>query len=939
MKYRLDNDLHSSIVCITETWLNSNYTNALFCDTSQFSVFRLDRDSFNVRKKSGGGLLILVPSFLNARFFRDPHCEDGFESLCIDLALISAQKRRQSVHLCLVYRSPEFFDRTRAHSFCSHLRSVISDKIPLVLLGDFNLPCIEWSRSCVISRGPDSLESQFLQLTLERGLSQLVAEPTRGANTLDLVFTTEPYLVSSISVPEPLGGSDHRSVQFSSNLSFSSDNCHSSAQYNFHKADYQAIAQALDCVDWPSIFQTCSDVQSMWDAFLGILRPLVESFVPLKRSAKGPRRKWSHKVNQLFLRQKVLHKSYKRNPSNEAFRQWKEAAKEARAAARQEEANREAEILHKGSDNHFWQYVNSKLKCRAGLPTIQREDGSSSETDFEKVCTINDFFGSVFQSDQTAPLQIPKENVQPTSVVKFPPEIVYSYLRQTPSKYSSGPDGLPSILFRKLAFQLAQPLSSIFEVSFHTGVLPSDWLKSLVVPIYKKGSRNFPSNYRPVSLTCVACRVMERIIKEVIVNHLLKNRLISESQHGFVSKHSTVTQLLQTLNDITRAVDEKEAVDVAYADVSKAFDRLPHSKILESFEAYRIEGTLLLWLKAFISNRTQCVVYNGCQSNEVTATSGIPQGSVLGPVCFLAVINRLPKAIKHASVKLFADDCKLYFRVKTDVDYLHLSEDLCSLFQWATENGLTLALAKTAIMHIGHSNPRYSYSVQNTPLDEVDTVRDLGVQFSSSLKFSDHVNIVVKKAFTRVNLIYLAFYSKNLVFLCQMFKTFVRPVLEYASPVWSPYLHKDVDAVERVQRYFTRRLPGVSGNYPQRLAFLKSKSIDLEILELRRIQLDLIEVFKIINGLSALQFSEFFHWSSATMVRGHSLRIKMPCSRLDTRRYFFSCRVIPCWNCLSEETVTAHSLASFKKRVQTVERNKLLPFLRGSVSIAFDRRT
>ncbi len=929
LRYRLDNDLSNSIVCVTETWLNSNYANPLLCNNCQFSVFRLDRDSFSVRKKCGGGLLILVPSFLNARFFRDPYCEDGFESICVDLAL-PVQKRRKIVRLCLVYRAPEFFNCPKARRFCSHISSVISDKIPFLLLGDFNMPSIDWNRSCVVNRGPDSLESQFLQLSLEQRLSQLVNEPTRGDNTLDLVFSTEPYLVSSISVDVPLGGSDHRSVQFSSELSIHSGHCHFSKRYNFRKADFQAIAQALDHVDWPSIFETCSDVQQMWDSFLGVLRPLIKQFVPLRKLGKSDQ-KWSQKVHQLFLMQKVLHRSYKKNPSAEAFQKWKTVAKEFRVAVRQEKANREAEVLHNRNDNQFWQHVNSRLKCRAKLPDIQREDGTFSETDFEKVCIINDYFGSVFQKDRTAKLQVQKEEIRPTSVVKFPPEIVYSYLCQTPAKYSSGPDGLPSILFKELAFQLAQPLSSIFEVSFNTGTLPLDWLKSLVTPIHKKGSRSIPSNYRPVSLTCVACRVMERIIKEVIVQHLSRNRLISKSQHGFLSRHSTVTQLLQTLNDLTQAVDEKEAVDVAYADVSKAFDRLPHSKILESFGAYRIEGNLLSWLKAFLSNRTQCVVYNGCQSNEVAATSGIPQGSVLGPVCFLAVINRLPKVIKHSTVKLFADDCKLYFRVRTNLDWQCFSDDLFSLFQWASDNGLTLALAKTAIMHIGYRNPQFRYFVQGTHLDEVDSVRDLGIQFSSTLKFSDHVSLIVKKAITHVNMIYLAFYSKNLVFLTQMFKTFVRPVLEYASPVWSPYLHKDIDALEKVQIYFTRRLPGISGSYPQRLEFLKSKSIDLEILELRRIQSDLIEVFKIVNGLCALEFAEFFQWSPATMVRGHSLRILRPRSQLDSRHYFFCVRVIPYWNCLSEETVTAHSLAIFKRRVQTVERGKLLPFLRGSV--------
>ncbi len=163
--------------------------------------------------------------------------------------------------------------------------------------------------------------------------------------------------------------------------------------------------------------------------------------------------------------------------------------------------------------------------------------------------------------------------------------------------------------------------------------------------------------------------------------------------------------------------------------------------------------------------------------------------------------------------------------------------------------------------------------------------------------------------------------------------------MEYASPVWTPYLRKDIDLLEKVQQYFTRRLPGINGDYPNRLSVLSSRGIQLDPLELRRIQLDLIEVFKIVRRLCALEFADFFQWSSATMVRGHSLRLQLPRTRLDCRRYSFAVRIIPYWNSLCKETVTAATLASFKRRIYTDERSKLLSFLRGSVSIALKGRT
>ncbi len=326
LQYRIETDLRNTVVCITETFLTRNHLSPAVCDFRNFSVFRLDRDNFAVRKKCGGGLLILVPSFLSATLFCDPFCIDGVETLCVDL--FPRQNRRQPVHLCLVYRSPEHFDPDKALLFCRHISSIISDATPTILLGDFNIPSVQWSRNCVMGKGPNALETRFLNLTIEKGLSQLTPEPTRGDNLLDLVFSSEPFLISTISVEEPFGGSDHKAVHFTSTI-YSSPEFSNRTRYDYRRADYVSIAQALDQTDWPSVFQSCSTVQQMWDAFLDHLRPLIDQFVPQTQVKARPGRKWSQRIRSLFRKQKLLHRRYKCSPSDANFNSWKSAAKEA----------------------------------------------------------------------------------------------------------------------------------------------------------------------------------------------------------------------------------------------------------------------------------------------------------------------------------------------------------------------------------------------------------------------------------------------------------------------------------------------------------------------------------------------------------------------------------------------------------------------------------
>ena len=485
---------------------------------------------------------------------------------------------------------------------------------------------------------------------------------------------------------------------------------------------------------------------------------------------------------------------------------------------------------------------------------------------------------------------------------------------------AAGIDGFPSNFFKNCALPLSVPLQYIYAMSLSKGVLPKDWKIGKVVPIFKnKGNRSDPINYRPVSLTNISCKIMERVLKKYINAHLFSNKLISASQHGFLAGKSTETQILECLNDWTRSLDNDENVDVIYLDISKAFDTVSHEKLLYKLKKYGFKGPVLKWIRSFLTERFQFVQLNSCRSTKANVKSGVPQGSVLGPVLFLIFINDIIDAVKHSCVKIFADDTKLYFCVDSMEAYNQLLSDLTSLFEWADSNQLKMALQKCIVLHLGASNPKRNYQINGVTLENCGLVKDLGVYVNSDLKPSNHCSKIVSKASSRSALVFKAFLCRHRDFLLRMFCTYVRPILEYNSVCWSPCLVKDIIKVESVQRRYTKRIPGLQNlSYSQRLVLL-----GLDSLELRRLRTDLIEVFKIVHGLNGLNFNDFFEYST-NHTRGHSFKLYPIKYHKNVRKFYFADRVVKIWNALKFEVVDALTLDSFKRKLLTVNLNSFL---------------
>ena len=306
--------------------------------------------------------------------------------------------------------------------------------------------------------------------------------------------------------------------------------------------------------------------------------------------------------------------------------------------------NKETNIAKniKQNPKAFYQYVASKTLKKEGVKELENDKGELTNNDHEKCEILNNFFSSVFtkENDENIPDFIYDKDI-PNPLLNCSvsiPEFEKALLNLNVNK-SPGPDNFHPKLLKHSAKSLAKPLKILFDKTLLEGKLPLDFKLAEVRPIFKKGIKTSPGNYRPVSLTSIVCKLMESFIIKSLNEHLINNNILSEHQYGFVSGRSTITQLIVTLNEWLYNLDNDIPTDAAYMDFRKAFDSVPHKRLINKLKAYKIDGPILKWIISFLSDRFQYVKLNNPSSSKLKVTSGVPQGSVLGPTLFIYFTN------------------------------------------------------------------------------------------------------------------------------------------------------------------------------------------------------------------------------------------------------------------------------------------------------------
>ncbi|KAK3094514.1 hypothetical protein FSP39_002723, partial [Pinctada imbricata] len=678
------------------------------------------------------------------------------------------------------------------------------------------------------------------------------------------------------------------------------------------------------------VAQSFPSIDSMWTSFRDNILLLLDKHVPHKFTRSRHTNPWMNTETRRLTRRK--HRAFLKAKStgrHKDLKRYKCLKSTCQRTIRKAHDDYIKDIISpdaKQNPKKFWSYVKGKKQESTGVAPLRSADGlihSDSET---KANILNSQFKSVYTREDLTTL--PDKGPSPYS--EMPPITitlngVIKLLQNLQPHKATGPDSIPARLLKELSVELAPALSHIYQISLNAGCVPEDWKMAYIVPIFKKGDKSKAANYRPVSLTAICSKVMEHILHSCIMDHFERNSILTDAQHGFRSKRSCETQLIATIQDLASGLSEGNQIDAILLDFAKAFDKVPHRRLIHKLNYYGVQGPTLSWIESFLSGRKQHVLTEGAISSEADVESGVPQGTVMGPLLFLAFINDLPTVV-NSPVRPFADDCLIYRTIRSVSDTTTLQEDLTSLERWEKTWQMAFHPEKCTTIHITRKrNPiRASNHLHGHTLDDVPGGKYLGVYISQDLSWRDHINLTTAKAHRSVGFLRRNLRSCPQQVKAQAYTTLVRPVLEYASTVWDPYQTQQIQQLENVQRQAARF---ATGNYYSRdpgCVTSMLHQLDWEPLAHRRARNRVIMLYKITHHIVEVPVHHLIHLSN-TRTRGSSANnIRHISTRVDVYKYSFLPATIRLWNNIPPSVRGSPSLNTFRSVLLSVDMSGIL---------------
>ena len=879
------------IVAVTESWVHTlgrDFEGEFH--VPGYLMYHRDRSD-----REGGGVMLYIKESLKVC---NTITSPNYEVLGVDLVI------GQVIYRVLLVYKPPHQPIEGERQLYQEIEALLQGRI-CILMGDFNSN-VDWE-----TRESPLAGTPLLEFVSDNFLSQWVKEPTRGENILDLVLTTEDDIVSDLRVGEELGSSDHKMIRFVLKVPDAAAGVDRPVKLDFQRADFSGFRYALSGLK----VDEATDVESSWSHFRDNFMQKQATFVPLK-SVRGTSRKpkWlSRELERDIKRKRTVYQQAKATGNFGEYNQLKRSIKTRIRSAKRNEEIRVARICKKNS-KEFFSYVNSRKPISKRIGPLESDNGTLYSSDKENATLLNEYFSSVFTVEND--LYDPEPGVvhQGNSInsIRCTVEEVSKKIDNLDSYKAPGTDRFLPRVLKEVRDEISPQLVTLFNRSLETGVVPQDWREANVTPLFKKGATSKPGNYRPVSLTSVVGKLLESIIVDKLTDHLEGNNLLKNSQHGFRRHRSCLTNLLEFFHEVFTEHDRCKAVDVIYMDFQKAFDKVPFRRLMLKVRALGVEGEISRWIENWLSERRQRVVINSEASGWTSVTSGVPQGSVLGPLLFIIYINDIDEGIV-SRISKFADDTKLGSDVSTPEKVEQLQLDLEKLGEWSDKWQMPFNATKCKVMHIGYRNPHSEYILQGKALESTDSEKDLGVVITNDLKFSKQCIAVEKKAQKLLGYIKRQFGYRNKEIVLSLYNSLVRPQLEYAVQFWSPSYRKDITRLERVQARATKLIPELRHMcYADRL-----KELNLFSLETRRLRGQLIEVFKILRGFENVDYRSMFELSEGrTRNNGYKLELKR--YNRDLCGNFFSYKICSRWNALPSEVVNSDSVEQFKTRLDKV---------------------
>ena len=864
----LSNNHLLPFIALTETWLKS-YVSDAQVNIPGYVVSRCDRDV-----RVGGGAMLY--SHVNVPL---SSCEKFDDSMCQAIFCCFDSTKHA---VAVVYRPPSAPSSSFLNmmSFMESCLNQIGDDYQVSILGDFNFPFIDWSNGRLSGTTAEATSSarKLISLAEDRLLNQHVHCSTRGTNILDLYFTNNDRYVVNVSATET-ELSDHKLIDImiadNPSLADKSDtrplfDGSDFRSLDFRQADFEKLNKHLSEVNWPELRNSCADFEDYPALFTSTVLSICKDSVPLKKPGTGrPQQANALRRQKKRVKARLAALQERGAPANQ-IRAVKEKLNlisyDIKHSICKAQDDRELRAIKRVKSNpkYFYSYAKSKARTKSSITMLLDKEDNVTTDPGSIANLLQDQFKSVF-SDPNAPGL--KDPTFPTPNVTEPLEDddfvltnadVIGVIKDIPNDSASGPDGIPVVLLKNCAESLCEPIRILWEESFSRNVVPAFYKRANISPLFKKGDRSRAKNYRPVALTSHIIKICERIWRIKMVQFIEKNNILCNHQHGFRKGRSCLTQLLHHFDDVLTGLTKGVDTDAIYLDFAKAFDKVDHRLLIEKLKRYGFHPKLISWIESFLRDREQHVVVDGVSSIVAIILSGVPQGSVLGPLLFILYIDDMQHCVKFSIIRFFADDTRIMKRIMSEMNVEELQEDLNAVSNWAAQNNMVLHEDKFELIVHRHSTRLDIYELPFTfesmiyqtsngdPLYPVGQLRDLGITVSEDLSWSSHIYTIACRARGVASWALGAFRSRDRTTMMTLYKSLVRSHLEYCCPLWNPQNRMDIQQLESVQRSFTSRISGVQHlDYWNRL-----RALNLMSLQRRRERYIILHVWKILRGIT-----------------------------------------------------------------------------------------
>lgn len=914
-----------SIIAISETWLNSQTQ----------PLARLDGYRFegNVRgNKRGGGVGLFIINSLNYTLNNDDINNPCIESISVSLMNLNilsnlTHSKANPIRIIIIYRPPN----TEFSNFLYDFEQILTgSNRPTYIIGDFNIN-LDYDNK-------DKLN--FEQLFFSYNFSPLINLPTRvsshSASLLDNILTNIVSTHTSGVVIHDL--SDHYpifSISKDSTFSVTGNIKTFSLQRNFSKLSIEKIKRDLRSISWQPVV-TESDVDTSYEQFFRIFSFILDAHAPLKSiNVSKYKKSWVNK--DVIKLSKIKSRLFKRSvvqPSETSMIQYKNFRNFFTRYKRNKEKAFYNSLFADGDIKHNWRAINeilNKTKPNISIPKLNYNNATLN--DATSICnalnhsfidTINRLHLGLSNSSAVDELVIGGEGNKCSLFLDNiePSEIISVINRFKPNKSCSS-DGLNMFIIKLFLEEIVFPLTHFCNLSLQSGKFPNAFKMAKVLPIFKKGKRDDPGNYRPISLLSPLSKVLEHLIATRMKSFMAKYKLMSNNQYGFRPNHSTELAILELYHRIINKLDDKHLTIGIFIDLTKAFDIIDHNLLLLKLNFYGFRGKILSWLTSYLSNRNQFVSLDCKRSVVLPVKYGVPQGSILGPLLFTIYINDFPNVTTLFKCIMFADDTNIFHSSKAICDDMDLiNADLKKIESWFSMNKLIINTDKSFYTIFGPSIltnniPDLSLKLNNILLRKSNSVKFLGVHIQCNLSWSTHILTIRKKIHNFLCVLNKMKHKFNLSTKIKLYYSFIFPHLIYCNIIWGNGPEYLLKLLVGCQKRFLRIIFNSKPTDHTEILFARSKI--LSILQIN-LYLQTLFTFKFLKNLLPPYYSDFFQYSNPikSIITRQNATFYIKTSRLNLINNCISHTAPKIWhNVIPLNIQNIDNLTSFKKNLKT----------------------